>query len=76
MAMTDRKRELLEKQIKRMGGIRNYVNCLRRSFRADARSGLLRAEGTSNRKCAEMLKELDKMEARLNEQFPHLANII
>lgn len=75
MAMTDRKRELLEKQIKRMGSIHNYVNCLRRSFWADARSGLLRAEGTSNRKCAEMLKELDKMEERLSEQFPHLVVI-
>lgn len=73
--MSDRKREALERNIKRLGGVRGYVNSLRRSFRSDARSGLLRAEGTSKRKCAEMLRELDKMEARLSAQFPHLVTI-
>ena len=70
--MTEKRKEILEKTIKRLGGVRQYVNSLRRSVIADRKSGLLRAEGTSSRKCNEMLKSFDELEIKLEKMFPQL----
>lgn len=75
MEMSPKRKATLEKQISRAGGVRQYVDLLRRSYRSDCRSGLLRSEGTSRRQCEKMLTELDKMEARLTTEFPHLVTI-